>query len=169
MLRVAVTIGVLLALLGGTAVHGCSECQSCLQGTGERLMTLQGAEWQGCGVPGDLPSPVPEACPAPLLAREPQDLISRMLRKIQRSTKKYPDPRYLLAMNLAGDNKSDTHDWLLQHIKEEAVEKAHGKDRVVALLWHPVQVDRIPLPWPGTGVLGLSPHCAPAAFLSPQT
>ncbi|XP_064019416.1 cobalamin binding intrinsic factor-like [Pogoniulus pusillus] len=85
MLRVAVTIGVLLALLGGTAMRGCT----------------------------------------PLLVCEPQDLISRMLRKIQRSTKKHPDPSFLLAMNLAGDNKSHIHDWLLQHIKEEAVEKAH--------------------------------------------
>ncbi|XP_054246765.1 cobalamin binding intrinsic factor-like [Indicator indicator] len=79
MLRVAVTIGVLLALLGGTVTHCCDE---------------------------------------------PQDLISSMLREMKKSIKAYPHPRFLLAMSLAGDNKSDIHDWLLQYLKEEAVEKA---------------------------------------------
>ncbi|XP_054027958.1 cobalamin binding intrinsic factor [Dryobates pubescens] len=79
MLRVAVTVGVLLALLGGTATLCCGE---------------------------------------------PQDLISMLLREMEAAIEMPPHPAFLLAMNLAGDNKSDIHNKVLQYIKEEAVEKA---------------------------------------------
>ncbi|XP_050754334.1 cobalamin binding intrinsic factor [Gymnogyps californianus] len=56
----------------------------------------------------------------------PHELVSKMLQRLEDSVKadELPNPSVLLAMNLARATGSNTHEWLLQRIKEEAVKTA---------------------------------------------
>ncbi|KAM6205355.1 LOW QUALITY PROTEIN: cobalamin binding intrinsic factor [Sarcoramphus papa] len=56
----------------------------------------------------------------------PHQLVSKMLQRLEDSVKadEPPNPSVLLAMNLAGATGSNTHEWLLQQIQEEAVKTA---------------------------------------------
>ncbi|NWU73810.1 IF factor, partial [Pterocles burchelli] len=56
----------------------------------------------------------------------PQSLVSRMVQQLEDSVEvtKEPNPSVLLALNLAGATDSYSHKWLLQEIRERAVERA---------------------------------------------
>lgn len=118
----AYNIGVLLALASATVTQGCSECQSSCSGTAERPVTLLGDEWMTHGAPGELPS-VAEGCQATVAH---DHLVQKLLQRMEKSIKfdKPPNPSILLAMNLAGATHKHVHNWLLQEIKKDAVERA---------------------------------------------
>ncbi|KAM7020465.1 cobalamin binding intrinsic factor-like [Passerculus sandwichensis] len=113
----AYSMAVLLALASATVTQGCGECQSSCSGTADRPVTLQGDEWMLHRAPGDLPS-VAEGCN--------HHLVKKLLHRMEKSVKfdEAPNPSILLAMNLAGATHGHVHNWLLQEIKEDAVERA---------------------------------------------
>nr|XP_031360820.1 cobalamin binding intrinsic factor-like [Lonchura striata domestica] len=118
----AYNIGVLLALASATVTQGCSECQSSCSGTAERPVTLLGDEWMTDRAPDELPS-VAEGCQATVAH---DHLVQKLLQRMEKSVKfdKPPNPSILLAMNLAGATHNHVHNWLLQEIKKDAVERA---------------------------------------------
>ncbi|XP_059704582.1 cobalamin binding intrinsic factor-like isoform X1 [Haemorhous mexicanus] len=72
--------------------------------------------------PGDLPS-VAEGCQATVTHHH---LVQKLLHRMEKSVKfdEPPNPSILLAMNLAGATHGHVHNWLLQEIKRDAVERA---------------------------------------------
>lgn len=116
MLSAALSIGVLLALLGsgaaGTAPQGCGECQTRPWGRWRRAQGL-----------GQRPSEPP----LPLAPDIPPQELTRMLQILERSVaeSEAPNPSVLLAFNLAGATGSNARQQLLKEIEEDAVNRAH--------------------------------------------